>query len=815
MIYSHRALEKKWQEYWKNQQIFKTPSNMTTKKTYILDMFPYPSGAGLHVGHLKGYIATDVMARFRKMQGYAVLHPIGWDAFGLPAEQYALKTKNNPVSFTLENINNFRHQLKLLGFSYDYNKEINTTDPNYYQWTQWIFSQIYKKGLVQLKWSDVNWCEKLGTVLANEEVLVIEGKMVSERGHYSVIKKPMQQWVLKITNYASRLLKGLDDLDWPNSVKELQRNWIGERLGALVDFKIQNSLEKISVFTTRLDTIFGVSAIILAPEHPLVVLLTIKNNEQQMNEYLSEVKMKTDLERQELNNDKQGVFTGSYALHPLTNELLPIWVADYVLYHYGTGAIMCVPAHSAENYHLALKYNLPIKIVIENNNMKMPITGDGIHINSQFLNGLNNEQAISKIINVLEAKAIAKKHTTYKLRDWLFSRQRYWGEPFPIIFWDDGTTSLVDELDLPVMLPLTDNIVSTVNGQSPLENMVDFVNVTRNDGVKGKRDTNTMPQWAGSCWYYLAYILKQDDGSFIPLNSKTAFKLLEQWLPVDLYVGGQEHAVLHLLYARFWHQVLYDLKVVPTPEPFMKLVNQGMILGVDGEKMSKSKDNGVNPDDIIMTHGADALRVYEMFMGPLTASMPWNIQGIDGTRRWLDRIYRLVTEHLAWIIKNNDGQMDKIYHQTVFKVTTDLENLAFNTALSSLMVFVNACYKTKQIYLPYFLGFIKMLSLFAVHLAEELWLILAQESSAAVQKWPEYDAKYLVKDEVVVIIQVNGKLRGKLNVVPNLSQEEILKIIQNDDYLQKILYQYEIKQTIFVMNKIINFVTKVANKHDD
>ncbi|WP_342224529.1 leucine--tRNA ligase [Spiroplasma endosymbiont of Asaphidion curtum] len=815
MIYSHRALEKKWQEYWKNQQIFKTPSNVKTKKTYILDMFPYPSGAGLHVGHLKGYIATDVMARFRKMQGYAVLHPIGWDAFGLPAEQYALKTKNNPVSFTLENINNFRHQLQRLGFSYDYNKEINTTDPNYYQWTQWIFSQIYKKGLVQLKWSDVNWCEKLGTVLANEEVLLIEGKMVSERGHYPVIKRPMQQWVLKITNYASRLLKGLDDLDWPNSVKELQRNWIGERLGALVDFKIQNSLEKISVFTTRLDTIFGISAIILAPEHPLVVSLTIKDNGQQINEYLSQVKMKTDLERQELNKGKQGVFTGSYALHPLTNELIPIWVADYVLYHYGTGAIMCVPAHSAEDYLLALKYNLPIKIVIENDNMKMPITGDGIHINSQFLNGLNNEQAISKVINVLEAKGIAKKHTTYKLRDWLFSRQRYWGEPFPIIFWDDDTISLVDELDLPIMLPLTDNIVSTVTGQSPLANMVDFVNVTRNDGVKGKRDTNTMPQWAGSCWYYLAYILKQDNGSFIPLNSKTAFKLFEQWLPVDLYVGGQEHAVLHLLYARFWHQVLYDLKVVPTPEPFMKLVNQGMILGVDGEKMSKSKDNGVNPDDIIMTHGADALRVYEMFLGPLTASMPWNIQGMDGTRRWLDRIYRLVTEHLAWIIKKNDGQMDKVYHQTVFKVTTDLENLAFNTAISSLMVFVNACYKTKQIYLPYFLGFIKMLSLFAVHLAEELWLMLARESSVAVQKWPEYDAKYLVKEEVVVVVQVNGKLRGKLNVVPNLSQEEILKIIQNDDYLQKILYQYEIKQTIFVMNKIINFVTKVVDKHDD
>ncbi|WP_339025261.1 leucine--tRNA ligase [Spiroplasma endosymbiont of Agriotes lineatus] len=815
MIYSHRALEKKWQEYWKNQQIFRMPSNVKTKKTYILDMFPYPSGVGLHVGHLKGYIATDVMARFRKMQGYAVLHPIGWDAFGLPAEQYALKTKNNPVSFTLENINNFRHQLQRLGFSYDYNKEINTTDPNYYQWTQWIFSQIYKKGLVQLKWSDVNWCEKLGTVLANEEVLVIEGKMVSERGHYPVIKKPMQQWVLKITNYASRLLKGLDDLDWPNSVKELQRNWIGERLGALVDFKIQNSLEKISVFTTRLDTIFGVSAIILAPEHPLVVSLTIKDNGQQMNEYLSQVKTKTDLERQELNNDKQGVFTGSYALHPLTNELIPIWVADYVLYHYGTGTIMCVPAHNAEDYRLALKYNLPIKIVIENNNMKMPITGDGIHINSQFLNGLNNEQAISKVINVLEAKAIAKKHTTYKLRDWLFSRQRYWGEPFPIIFWDDDTVSLVDEIDLPVILPLTNNIVSTDTGQSPLANMVDFVNVTRNDGIKGKRDTNTMPQWAGSCWYYLAYILKQDDGSFIPLNSKTAFKLFEQWLPVDLYVGGQEHAVLHLLYARFWHQVLYDLKVVPTPEPFMKLVNQGMILGVDGEKMSKSKDNGVNPDDIIMTHGADALRVYEMFMGPLTVSMPWNIQGMDGTRRWLDRIYRLVTEHLAWIIKKNDGQMNKVYHQTVFKVTTDLENLAFNTTISSLMVFINACYKTKQIYLPYFLGFIKMLSLFAVHLAEELWLMLAQESSVAAQKWPEYDAKYLVKEEVVVVIQVNGKLRGKLNVVPNLLQEEILKIIQKNNYLQKILYQYEIKQTIFVMNKIINFITKVVNKHDD
>lgn len=813
MEYLHHEIELKWQQYWKEQQIFKT-TQTKTKKSYILDMFPYPSGSGLHVGHLKGYFATDIIARYKKMQGYDVLHPIGWDAFGLPAEQYALKTKNNPVTFTNQNINNFRNQLQRLGFSYDYEKEVNTTDPNYYRWTQWIFLQLYQQNLVELKAVAVNWCEELKTVLANEEVLIIDGKMVSERGHYPVIKKPMQQWVMKITKYADRLLKGLADLDWPHSVKELQRNWIGASEGVILEFKIQNHEESLAVFTTRIDTIFGVTAVVLAPEHPLVRGLTTKAQQEKVRAFLDAVAMMSDLERQKKTANHRAVFTGSYVYHPVTQELLPIWIGDYVLNHYGTGAIMLVPAHNLADYNFAIQYQLPIKRVIlqPKTAVQSTIVTSGTHINSQFLDGLDNTQALLQATDYFIAKKIAKHHTSYKLKDWLFSRQRYWGEPIPIIFWEDGTSQLVAADELPVLLPEVTDIKPSGDGKSPLANISEFVNVTNANGLKGCRDVNTMPQWAGSCWYYLAYILKQANGTYTPLSSPEGFNLLKQWLPVDLYIGGQEHAVLHLLYARFWHLVLYDLKLVPTSEPFKKLVNQGMILANDGEKMAKSKNNGVNPDDLIDQYGADALRVYEMFMGPLTLAMKWDLNGVASAKKWLDRVYRLVANCQNWITTRADnGVMTKLYHQTVADVTTNLDNLAFNNAIATLMNYVNACYKYQQLFLPHLLGFVKMLSLFAVHLGEELWAMLNQTNSVFQQDWPQYEPAYLVKTTVKLIVQINGKLKKVLEIKPDQSQAAVLAIIDNDQQLTAVLSTRKIKKIVYVANKIINFVVTDDN----
>ncbi len=805
MEFSHKAIEQKWQQYWEEHQTFKTTNN-SEQKAYILDMFPYPSGVGLHVGHPKGYVATDVISRMRKLQGYDVLHPIGWDAFGLPAEQYALQTGSDPVEFTLQNIANFRNQLKALGFSYDYEKEVNTSSPEFFKTTQLIFELLYQNELAEMRDVDVNWCPKLGTVLANEEVLNINGKMVSERGHFPVFKKPMRQWVLKITAYAEKLLAGLDEVDWPESVKELQRNWIGKSIGAEIKFAVQNNPEIINVFTTRADTIFGVEYLVLAPEHPLVSKLTTPEYEAAVTKFLAATKAKADLDRQDISKEKNGMFIGSYAINPINEKLITIWIADYVLPFYATGAVMAVPGHDEWDYLFALKYHLPISYVIEGEHHNKLHNKDGKHINSDFLNGLMTEEATKKAIDVLTTAGKAKVKTTYKLRDWLFSRQRYWGEPFPVIHWEDGSISLVDKTELPLELPKMTNIKPSQTGESPLANATEWLSVIDSTGKKGRRETNTMPQWAGSCWYYLAYILMEDK-QLLNLRSAKAQALLKKWLPVDLYVGGQEHAVLHLLYSRFWHKFLYDQKLVPTSEPFYKLVNQGMILGTDGSKMSKSKGNVINPDDIIKSHGADTLRLYEMFMGPIEASLPWNPNGLDSARKWLDRVYRLIKNNN--FSQDNNHELDFVYHRMVKNSTEMLEKLSFNTAISQLMVFINVCYKIKgAIYQQYFEGFTKMLSLFAPHLAEEIWAKLNQPSSVTLSTWPTYDEKYLQKNEVIIVVQVNGKLRAKLEVPLDTSEEELSALAKANSNVQTFLDKHEIIKEIIIKNKIVNFVIK-------
>ena len=669
MAYDHKTIEKKWQKFWKKNETFKADLNKDQKKYYALDMFPYPSGQGLHVGHPEGYTATDVMSRMKRMQGFNVLHPMGWDAFGLPAEQYALKTGHNPKDFTNKNIDHFRDQIQSLGFSYDWDREVNTTDPKFYKWTQWIFEQLYKKGLAYESEIMVNWAPDFmgGTVVANEEVE--DGK--TKRGGYPVYRKPMRQWVLKITAYADRLIDDLDLVDWPESVKEMQRNWIGRSEGASVFFPIVgNEDTKIEVFTTRADTLFGASYVVLAPEQELVDQLTTPEHKAEVEKYKEEASRRSDLERTDLNKDKTGVFTGSYVINPVNGEKLPIWISDYVLASYGTGAVMAVPSGDQRDYDFATKFDLPIKPVIEGTDVSEgAFDGDGKHINSGFLDGLNIADAKQKMIDWLGEHDAGHKKVNYRLRDWIFSRQRYWGEPIPVIHWDDGTTSLVPEDELPLELPKTDNIEPSGTGESPLANVEDWVNVYDENGRHGLRETNTMPQWAGSSWYWLRYTDPHNDKEFA---SKEA---LDYWSPVDLYVGGAEHAVLHLLYARFWHKVLYDLGLVPTKEPFMKLVNQGMILGSNHEKMSKSKGNVVNPDDIVDQYGADTLRLYEMFMGPLEESVPWDEKGLHGANKWVQRVWRLLMDdnnHLRDRVSTfNDGKLTKVYNQTVKKVTED------------------------------------------------------------------------------------------------------------------------------------------------
>ena len=809
MVYNHRVIEKKWQKYWDENKTFKTLDDHTKEKFYALDMFPYPSGAGLHVGHPEGYTATDILSRYKRANGYNVLHPMGWDAFGLPAEQYALDTGNDPRDFTKTNIDTFRRQIKELGFSYDWDREVNTTDPNYYKWTQWIFKKLYEKGLAYVDEVPVNWCPALGTVLSNEEV--IDGK--SERGGHPVERRPMRQWVLKITDYAEKLLADLDILDWPESLKAMQRNWIGKSVGAEIDFKIEGTDKAFTVFTTRADTVFGVSYCVLAPEHKLVEEIVTEGQRATVEEYLDIVKRKSDLERTDLNKDKTGVFTGAYAINPVNGEKVELWIADYVLASYGTGAVMAVPAHDERDYEFATKFNLPIKAVIEDNGeVVVPFYGDGKHINSDFINGLNNEEAIAKVIEFLEENKVGRSKVTYKLRDWLFSRQRYWGEPIPIIHWEDGTMTTVPDSELPLLLPETDNIKPSGTGESPLANIEEWLNVVDSEtGKKGKRETNTMPQWAGSCWYYLRYIDPHNDEMFADPEK------LKYWLPVDVYIGGAEHAVLHLLYARFWHKVLYDLGLVPTREPFQKLFNQGMILaeGKDGrpEKMSKSKGNVVNPDDIIVSHGADTLRVYEMFMGPLDASIAWSENGLDGSRRFLDRVYRLFVDEETG--KVNDKVQDKdneelevSYNFTVKKVSEDIEILGFNTAISQLMVFVNDCYKAEYIPRKYALGFIQLLAPFAPHLAEEMWEIYGNTESISYVPWPTFDESKLVSDTVEIVVQLMGKVKAKLDVKKDLTPAELEQIVLANEEVKELIEGKQVMKVIVVPGRLVNIVAK-------
>ena len=809
MVYNHRVIEKKWQKYWDENKTFKTLDDHTKEKFYALDMFPYPSGAGLHVGHPEGYTATDILSRYKRANGYNVLHPMGWDAFGLPAEQYALDTGNDPRDFTKTNIDTFRRQIKELGFSYDWDREVNTTDPNYYKWTQWIFKKLYEKGLAYVDEVPVNWCPALGTVLSNEEV--IDGK--SERGGHPVERRPMRQWVLKITDYAEKLLADLDILDWPESLKAMQRNWIGKSVGAEIDFKIEGTDKAFTVFTTRADTVFGVSYCVLAPEHKLVEEIVTEGQRAAVGEYLDIVKRKSDLERTDLNKDKTGVFTGAYAINPVNGEKVELWIADYVLASYGTGAVMAVPAHDERDYEFATKFNLPIKAVIEDNGeVVVPFYGDGKHINSDFINGLNNEEAIAKVIEFLEENKVGRSKVTYKLRDWLFSRQRYWGEPIPIIHWEDGTMTTVPDSELPLLLPETDNIKPSGTGESPLANIEEWLNVVDPEtGKKGKRETNTMPQWAGSCWYYLRYIDPHNDEMFADPEK------LKYWLPVDVYIGGAEHAVLHLLYARFWHKVLYDLGLVPSREPFQKLFNQGMILaeGKDGrpEKMSKSKGNVVNPDDIIVSHGADTLRVYEMFMGPLDASIAWSENGLDGSRRFLDRVYRLFVDEETGKVNDkvqdkDNAELEVSYNYTVKKVSEDIEILGFNTAISQLMVFVNDCYKAEYIPRKYALGFIQLLAPFAPHLAEEMWEIYGNTESISYVPWPTFDESKLVSDTVEIVVQLMGKVKAKLDVKKDLTPAELEQIVLANEEVKELIEGKQVMKVIVVPGRLVNIVAK-------
>ncbi|MBM0067025.1 leucine--tRNA ligase [Alkalicoccobacillus gibsonii] len=804
MSFSHNKIEPKWQAHWEENKTFQTNTKSDKPKYYALDMFPYPSGAGLHVGHPEGMTATDILSRMKRMQGYEVMHPMGWDAFGLPAEQYAIDTGNAPAAFTQLNINTFRRQIKELGFSYDWDREVDTTDPNYYKWTQWIFIKLYEKGLAYVDEVAVNWCPALGTVLANEEI--VDG--VSERGGYPVERRPMRQWVLRITNYADRLLEDLNDLDWPENLKDMQRNWIGRSEGAEVDFAIDGFDDVISVFTTRPDTLFGATYMVLAPEHKLVATITTDDQRDEIEAYQKKVATKSDLERTELSKEKSGAFTGAYAINPINGEKIPVWIADYVLVSYGTGAIMAVPAHDERDYEFATAFSLPIREVVAGGNIDAEAyTGDGEHVNSDFLDGLGKEEAIQKAIAWLEEKEVGTKKVTYRLRDWLFSRQRYWGEPIPIIHWEDGTSTTVPEDQLPLVLPEMEEIKPSGAGESPLANATEWLEVTDpKTGMRGRRETNTMPQWAGSCWYYLRYL--------DPDNSEALAdpEILKEWLPVDMYIGGQEHAVLHLLYARFWHKFLYDIGVVPTKEPFQRLYNQGMILGENNEKMSKSKGNVVNPDDVIKSHGADTLRLYEMFMGPLDGTIAWSTNGLDGSRRFLERIWRLFIEEvsgdLSPVIREAEGSetLTRVYHQTIKKVTEDFTELRFNVGISQMMVYINEAYKQEVLPKDQMEGFVIILSPIAPHLAEELWSKLGHTETITYEAWPTFDESKLVENEIEIVVQVNGKLKTKLVIPADATREQMEELARADETVEQAIADKQIRKVIAVPGKLVNIV---------
>ncbi len=798
--YDFKSIEEKWQKYWDQHNTFYTDVyDFSKPKYYVLDMFPYPSGQGLHVGHPEGYTATDIMARMKRMQGYNVLHPMGWDAFGLPAEQYAINTGNHPETFTYHNIATFKRQLKMLGFSYDWSKELATCDPKYYKWTQYLFTELFKKGLAKNLDMPVNWCEELGTVLANDEI--VDGK--SERGGFPVVKKNMKQWSIDIVSYADKLLAGLDEIDWPLSTKDMQRNWIGKSVGANVVFKVANTNYDFVVFTTRPDTLFGATYCVLAPEHELVLKITSKEKIEEVKEYITHSAKISEQDRTDNKREKTGVFIGAYAINPVNNKLIPIYIANYVLSSYGTGAIMAVPAHDTRDYEFAKSHNLPIIQVLEGGDIsKEAYTEDGIHINSSFLDGLNKEEAINKIISYLEENKIGNKKVQYKLREWIFARQRYWGEPIPIIHFNDGDKAL-DLKDLPLILPNVSSYKPLVPGTSPLANNKEWQEVKVN-GKVGYRETNTMPGSAASSWYFMRYIDPNNDNNFAD------YELLKHWLPVDLYIGGSEHAVGHLLYSRFLTRFLYDNGLSPVAEPFKKLVHQGLILGENNEKMSKSRGNVVNPDDVVKDYGADSLRLYEMFMGPLEASLPWVSKNVDGAKKFLDRVWRLVNdeEYSTKITMNNSEELDETYNRLVKKVTEDFEALKFNTAIAQMMVFVNDCYKAKEIYKPYLEGLIKMLACIAPHICEELWETLGHKDTIAYETWPTYDLAKLEKTEVKMMIQVNGKLRSELLVNKDEDEAKIKELALNDPKTLKFIADKQVVKIIVVKNKIINIVVK-------
>ena len=794
---NHNVIEKKWKKYWEENKTFETDLHDFSKpKYYVLDMFPYPSGAGLHAGHVEGYTATDIIARYKRMRGFNVLHPMGWDAFGLPAEQYAISTGNHPSIFTNENIKVFKGQLNNAGFSFDWDKEISTCDPKYYKWTQWIFKELYKDGLARKVDMPVNWCEELGTVLSNDEV--IDGK--SERGGYPVIRRNMSQWVIDMPAYAEKLLEGLEEIDWPESTKEMQRNWIGKSTGAKVTFKVDGTDKYFEVFTTRPDTLFGATYCVLSPEHSLVDEITKKDQKEEINNYKKISASKSELERTSLSKEKTGAFTGSYAINPVNNKKIPIWISDYVLSTYGTGAIMAVPAHDDRDYEFAKKYGLEIIQVLEGENIEeKAYTGDGIHINSSFLDGLNKEEAIDKIIKYLEENNIGKKEVNYRLRDWIFARQRYWGEPIPIIHLENNKDVVLRDEELPLILPVLNDYKPEGN-TSPLEKAHDWVEVEVN-GIKGKRETSTMPGSAGSSWYYMRYIDPHNDNVFADS------KLLKHWLPVDLYIGGPEHTGGHLLYSRMWNRYLYDKGLSPVKEPFKKLFHQGMILGANGIKMGKRyPEFVVNPNEIIKTYGADTLRLYEMFMGPLEADKPWSDTGCEASRKFIERVWRIFTEDKVKDVENTN--LDKIYNQTVKKVTEDFEELKFNTAISQIMIFVNAIYKEKVLPLKYAESLVKLLNPICPFMTEEIWSMLGHTNTIAYEKWPEYDQSKLKEDKIKLPVSVNGKLRGNIEIDENLSKEEILKLAKQEENVSKYLDNHEIVKEIYVPNKILNIVIK-------
>ena len=813
MAYNHKVIEPKWQKYWSENETFKTGTDSEKPKYYVLDMFPYPSGSGLHVGHALGYVATDIVARYKRMKGFNVLHPMGWDAFGLPAEQYAIKTGTHPKITTAENISNFKRQINQLGFSYDWSKEINTTDPNYYKWTQWIFLQLYNKGLAYEEEVAVNWCPELRTVLANEEV--VDGK--SEIGGHPVIRTPMKQWILRITKYAESLLDGLDDLDWPENIKELQKNWIGRSEGVEVSFSVDGfPNEKIEVYTTRPDTLFGATYMVLAPEHTLAKKIVTKEQSSKLEQYIEETQKKSDFDRTEVNKDKTGIFTGSYAINPFSGEKMEIWVADYVLISYGTGAIMAVPAHDDRDWEFATKYNLPIKEVVEGGDIaKSAFTakGSALLVNSEHkdtlsLNGLSVNSGIEKAIEFIEKNGLGSGTVNYKLRDWLFSRQRYWGEPFPIIHTEDGITT-IGEAELPIKLPEVENYKPSDDGKSPLSTIDNWVEVKdASNNIIGLRETNTMPQWAGSCWYYLRFT---DPSNHTEAWSK---KNEDYWMPVDLYIGGQEHAVLHLLYARFWHHVLFDLGLLSTKEPFKKLYNQGMILGDDGTKMSKSRGNVINPEDIIEQYGADAMRLYEMFMGPLNKSKPWNTKGLQGCYRFINKLWSIIVDEEGGLSSKivekhtSDKETLHLHHTTIKKVENDIENLHFNTAVSQLMIYCNHLQKCDQISTELITDLVKIAGPFIPHLSEEFWSLLGHKESISNAPWPEFNETLTQTDEVTIAVQVNGKLRANISLDKDSGEEIAVNTALELEKVQNYTSEGTIVKTIYVPNRLLNFVVK-------